>query len=104
MSQKTYPQKKQASSRRLPWLWLAVGSALLLVAAGFAFVWSSGQTDPNFTPDVTGGPRLSVAQEEIDEGDIKFNETVRTAFLLKNVGDQPLYIKGEPVVELVEGC
>jgi flagellar basal body-associated protein FliL len=104
MSQKTYHKKKQASSRRLPWLWLAVGSALLLVAAGLAFIWSSNQPDPNFTPAVTSAPRLSVEQEEIDEGDIKFDKTVHTAFLLKNVGDQPLYIKGEPVVELVEGC
>ena len=100
-----YKRKQAPPPRRIPWMWIAVGSALLLVAGGLAFVWSSGQqTDPNFTPEVTGSPRLSVEQDRIDEGDIKLNKTIRTAFRLKNVGDQPLYIKGEPVVELVEGC
>jgi hypothetical protein len=105
MSKKSRRKRKQAPPpRRIPWMWIAVGSALLLVAGGLAFVWSSDQTDPNFTPEVTGSPRLSVEQTEIDEGDIELNKTIRTAFRLKNVGDQPLYIKGEPVVELVEGC
>jgi hypothetical protein len=104
MSRKTYRKKKQAASRRFPWLWVVVSSALLLVAAGLAFVWSPDQTDPNFVPEVTGSPRLSVEQTEIDEGEVKLNKTIRTAFRLKNVGDEPLYIKGEPVVELVEGC
>ncbi len=106
MSKNSRHKKKQSPPpRRIPWLWLAVGSALLLVAAGLIFVWNSGQTaDPNFTPEITGSPRLSVEQTEIDEGDIKLNKTIRTAFRLKNVGDQPLQIKGEPVVELVEGC
>ncbi len=104
MSQNTYRKKKQVASRRPPWLWLAVGSALLLLVAGLAFVWSSDQTDPNFVPEVTGSPRLSVESEVIDEGDVKLNKTIRTTFRLKNVGDQPLKILGEPAVELVEGC
>jgi len=104
MSRKIYRKKKQATSPRFPWLWVVVGSALLLVATGLAFVWNTDQTDPNFVPEITGSPRLSVEPEVIDEGEVKLNETIRTAFRLKNVGDQPLVIKGEPVVELVEGC
>lgn len=104
MSRKTYRKKKQAASHRPPWLWLAIGSALLLVAAGLAFVWNTDQTDPNFVPEVTGSPRLAVDQITIDEGDVKVNTQIRTVFHLQNVGDQPLHILGEPAVELVEGC
>lgn len=90
-----------------PWLWLAVGGAVLLIIGGLGLVWSSsdaGVVTLDITPEVAGAPRLAVDREVIDEGYIKLNNTVRTTFRLRNVGDESLHILGEPAVELVEGC
>jgi hypothetical protein len=65
----------------------------------------STQFDPNFVPEITGAPRLEVLpQDVIDYGDIKLNTTINTEYTVRNVGDEPLTILGEPRVELVEGC
>ena len=98
---------KSAPKRQIPRLWLAVGGALLLVVGGLSLVWrlstsTTGTLDT--APEVTGAPRLAVDREVVDEGYIKLNNAIRTTFRLKNVGEQPLRILGEPVVELVEGC
>jgi len=90
-----------------PWLWLVVGGAVLLMIGGLGLVWASsdaGVVTLDITPEVAGAPRLAVEQEVIDEGYIKLNNTIRTTFRLRNVGDEPLHILGEPAVELVEGC
>jgi hypothetical protein len=107
-------QKPSSTSHRSPWLWAAIGGALLLIIGGVWLAWPVNQADPNnvspagvdpnFAPEVTGAPRLAVEQITIDEGNVKVNTPIRTAFRLQNVGDQPLKILGEPAVELVEGC
>ncbi len=108
MSKKRHSKKvKSAPKRQIPWLWLAVGGAALLVIGGLSLVWTSSNTGVvtlDVTPEVSGAPRLAVDQELIDEGYIKLNKTIRTTFRLRNVGDEPLHIMGEPAVELVEGC
>jgi hypothetical protein len=96
--------KQLPAKHKFPWLWLAVGGALLLVIGGLGFVWASSSAGPAVAPEVIGAPKLVVDQTTIDEGDVKLNNTVRTTFRLKNAGDQPLYVMGEPQVELVEGC
>ena len=58
----------------------------------------------SFTPAYTGGPRVEVAQAVFDYGDVRFNTPVETVFRVRNVGDEPLEILGEPQVRLVEGC
>jgi len=103
MSRKTYRKKKQPRRRRSSWLWLAVG-ALLLVIGGGLMTWFTSGTGPAEAPEVIGAPRLAVEQTVIDEGYVKLDTRVRTTFHLKNVGDQPLRILGQPRVELVEGC
>ena len=108
MSKNSRRKRNQPPPRRFPWLWLGIGAALLLIVGGLSIMWTSAPTSsstpPNFEPEVVGAPRLSVDQTIIDEGDVKLGTTVQTAFRLKNVGDQPLRIMGEPAVELVEGC
>ena len=94
----------QSAAQRPWWLWAVLGGALLLVLGGVWLAWPSNNIDPNFVPEVTGAPRLVVEQTTIDEGDVKVNTQIRTAYRLQNVGDQPLQILGEPAVELVEGC
>lgn len=108
MTKKRYSKKVKASpKRRFPWLWLAVGGAVLLVIGGLSLVWTSSNSAVvtlDVTPEVIGAPRLAVDQDIIDEGYIKLNNTIRTTYRLRNVGDEPLYILGEPQVELAEGC
>ncbi|MFC1974788.1 hypothetical protein ACFLXQ_00135 [Chloroflexota bacterium] len=108
MSKKSKQRRNQPPPRRFPWLWLGMGAALLLIAGGLGIMWmsstTSSATPANFEPEVAGAPRLSVDQTIIDEGDVKLGTTVRTTFRLKNIGDQPLLITGEPAVGLVEGC
>jgi hypothetical protein len=96
-------RKEVPSAPRRPWLWLAMGAAVLLIAGGLV-VWSSSNTRPAVTPQATGAPRLAVGRTTVDAGYVKFDKLVHTTFRLRNVGDQPLQILGEPQVELVEGC
>ena len=111
MSKKSRRKKqKHSPSRRFPWLWVAIGGALLLIIGG-AMLMLLGrpstdvvEVDSNFSPEVSGAPRLAIDQTLIDEGDVKVNTMIQTSFRLQNVGDQPLRILGEPAVELVEGC
>ena len=102
-----YRKVKAPPKRQLPWLWLAVGGAVLLVLGGLSLVWTTSDSAVvtlDVTPEVTGAPRLAVDRDFIDEGYIKLDNTIRTSFRLRNVGDQPLHILGEPTVQLVEGC
>jgi hypothetical protein len=75
----------------------------LLVVGGLA-VWALPRPGSTATPEAGGAPRLAVDQTAVDEGYVQFDALVRTTFRLSNVGDQPLEILGEPMVELVEGC
>ncbi len=110
MAKKRYSKRtrKSPAKRQFSWIWLAAVGAMLLVAGGLGLIWTSssstGVTTLDVTPEVVGAPRLAVDQEVIDEGYVKLNNTIRTTFRLRNVGDQPLHILGEPAVELVEGC
>lgn len=103
MSRKIYRKPKQ-SPRRVPWSWLLAAGAAVLIIAGGLMVWYPSVATPSVTPEVTGAPSLVVDQTVIDEGYIKLDKTIQTTFRLKNVGDQPLQILGEPQVALVEGC
>ena len=102
MTKKTYPKQKQPPHRS-PWLWLIVGGVLLIIIGGL-WTWASSRASSKTAPEIAGSPRLTVDQTVIDEGEVKLNTQLRTTFRLKNVGDQPLRILGEPQVELVEGC
>jgi hypothetical protein len=59
---------------------------------------------PAYTPEYTGGARLQVDKEVVDLGQVKYDVPVEAVFTLKNIGDTPLRLVREPVVELREGC
>jgi hypothetical protein len=109
VSKKNQSKTQQSPSRQLPWPWLIVAGALLLVIGGGLLLWQPTSpappaAAPEVSPEVSGGPKLKVDQTVIDEGDVKLDTPVRTTFRLSNVGDQPLIILGQPQVELIEGC
>ena len=105
MSKKYSRKRKKATSRQLPWLWLIIAGALLLIIGGGVLLWQpASPAQPAAAPEVSGAPILKIDQPVIDEGEVKIDTPVRTTFRLSNVGDQPLSILGEPQVELIEGC
>jgi hypothetical protein len=104
MSKKRYGKRKKSSpSRQFPWLVLVVGALLLIVGGGLVILNSAG-TSTATSADGAGAPKLAVDTSSIDEGYLKYDTPIQTAFRLRNVGEQPLKILGEPQVELVEGC
>jgi hypothetical protein len=83
---------------------LAVVLGLFGAAVLFSPTDQSG-TPADFIPQVLGAPRVAVAQEEVDFGDVKLDKTVEAVFRVRNVGDEVLRIlDDEPSVELIEGC
>ncbi|TAK35366.1 MAG: hypothetical protein EPO21_06595 [Chloroflexota bacterium] len=51
-----------------------------------------------------GGARLAIDEASFDYGKVKLGEWLEAVFHVKNVGDAPLTITGEPLVRAVEGC
>ncbi len=98
-------QPPLAPTKQPPWLWIAGGAAIVLLVAGLALWWSSTGATPT-APAQTGSntPQLVVDRTTIDEGEVKLDTPIRSAFRLSNAGGQPLQILDEPQVELVEGC
>jgi hypothetical protein len=94
---------------RYLWGGLAI-VALVTVAGLMLFARKNDSTTtgtraiPNFTPQVEGAPRVEVAEDTQDYGDVKLGTTVNSVFKVRNVGDEPLRIIGQPQVWVVEGC
>jgi hypothetical protein len=102
MSKKRHSSRKQSPpSRQLPWPVFVLVGALLLIIAGGVVVWYSSNTSPS---DVAGIPKLVVDQTTIDEGYLTYDTPIQTAYRLRNEGDGPLKILGQPEVVLAEGC
>ncbi len=107
-------RKSRAPVKLTPGVAVIVVGALLVMGAAAIVLGKSNQNgasqssstrfETSFTPEVTGAPRVMVPQENIDYGDVKLGNTIKTVFEARNVGDQPLIILGEPQVEIVEGC
>jgi hypothetical protein len=101
MSKKPGRKGVSPASRRLLWLWIAAGAAVVLIVGGVVLL--SAPTPPA-SPAVAGAPRLAVDRTAVDEGYVKFGTPVHETFRLSNLGSQPLQILGQPQVELVQGC
>ncbi len=103
MAKKSAKRRKvvRANPQQRPWwLWAGVAAAVLLVVGGLSMLLISGNSNT-----ASGGtPKLVVDQTVIDEGYVKLNTPVRTSFTIRNEGDGPLRVLGEPQVQLVEGC
>jgi len=89
---------------RLP-LFLA-GGALLVIIIGVVWLTTSGRgtTNTGSPAQVAGRPALAVDRQQIDFGKVPLNIPVKATFQLSNVGDQPLQILNQPVVEVKQGC
>ena len=98
-SKRQLPTTRPAGLNR-SWLWLAVGGiAVILIGVFLLFSTSNG-----YVPTVTGEPQISVEQTHFDYGSVQYGTQVETVVRVRNTGDQPLIISGEPRVQVVEGC
>ena len=95
MNKNTKKYRKQKQRKNFPWLFLALGGGLLLLAA-VLFARSNG--------DGGGTPSLSVDQNKIDYGYVKYGENRQFAVKVTNTGDGTLRFKEEPYIEVLEGC
>jgi hypothetical protein len=96
MAKKNRKYRKQKQRKTFPWLFIALGGGLLLVAA-VLFVNRSGG-------DGGGTPFLAVDQQRIDYGDVKFGVNKSFAIKVTNIGDGMLRFKEAPYIEVLEGC
>lgn len=88
--------KRQKQRQKFPWLFAALGGALLLVAA-LLFANRTGG-------DGGGTPSIAVDQQKIDYGYVKFGENRQFALKISNTGDGTLRFKEQPYIEVLEGC
>jgi hypothetical protein len=95
MAKKNQKYRKKNQRNNFPWLLVVLGGGLLLLAA-VLFANRSGGGD--------GTPSISVDQQKIDYGYVKFGETRSIAVKVTNTGDGTLRFKEQPYIEVVEGC
>ena len=94
MAKKNQKYRKQKQAKKFPWLFVALGGGLLLLAA-VLFARNGGGG---------GTPSMSVDQNKIDYGYVKFGENRQFALKVTNTGDGTLRFKEKPYVEVLEGC
>ena len=58
----------------------------------------------NLDGDGGGTPSISVDQQKIDYGDVKFNVEKTFAIKITNTGNGTLRFKEEPFIEVLKGC
>ena len=87
--------KNRKKRNNFPWPLVALGGVLLLVAAFFLATRNG---------DGGGSPSLTVDQQKIDYGYVKFGESRSFAIKVTNTGDGELHFKEDPYIEVVEGC
>ena len=95
MTKKSQKYRRQKQRKRFPWLLVVLGGGLLLLAA-VLFARNGG--------DGGGTPSMSVDQNKIDYGYVKFGENRQFALNITNSGDGNLRFKEKPYVEVLEGC
>lgn len=90
--------RKVRRADRIPWtILLAVAGVALIVAAYLLATRGGGG-------GAGGTPKITVDQQKIDYGYVKFgtNETFRIK--VTNAGDGVLRFKEKPYIEVLEGC
>ncbi|HLA44876.1 MAG TPA: hypothetical protein VJZ27_15635, partial [Aggregatilineales bacterium] len=94
----------QPRSNNHRYIWLGAAAAVITVVLGFVLFTRSDGISSDFVPQVIGAPRVAVAQEIFDYGEVKLNTTIETVFEVQNIGDENLRIMEDIQVEVLEGC
>jgi hypothetical protein len=88
-------RRKQSSS---PVLWLVSGGVALIGIALFLVLVVSDDASGK------GIPSLTVDQEIIQYGDVKFNVPLTFSIKVTNTGNGTLRFKEKPYIEVRDGC
>jgi hypothetical protein len=112
MPQKTNQLPKKGTTQAAPsplhrlLPFFVIGAAVLLLGVGIVLIRRANE--PTSNSDIptlaTDMPRLAVDQKLVDFGKVPLDIPVKATFKLTNVGDQPLQILNQPVVEVKQGC
>jgi hypothetical protein len=92
MAKNNKKYRKQKQKKNFPWLLVALGGGLLLLAAIL------------FARGGDGTPSIKVDQDKIDYGFVKFGENRQFTLQVTNAGDGNLRFKEKPYIEVLEGC
>ena len=87
-------QKYRKQRKNFPWLFVVLGGGLLLMVA-ILFANQDGGS---------GTPSITVDQQTIDYGDVKFGVEKSFAIQVTNNGNGTLRFNEAPYIEVVEGC
>jgi hypothetical protein len=87
--------KRQKQKQKFPWLFLLLGGVFIALAV-FLFARQGG--------DGGGTPSITVDQQRIDYGDVKFNTNKTFAVQVTNTGDGTLRFTEKPYIQVLEGC
>ncbi len=88
-------RRKQKQRKQFPWLPVALGGILLVIAAFFF---------ANRSADGGGTASIRVDRQKIDYGYVKFGETKSFAIQVTNTGNGSLRFKEKPYIEVLKGC
>jgi hypothetical protein len=88
---------RRARKRNFPWVLLALGGVLLLVAAFLYFANRGGG-------DTGGTPAIAVDPASIDYGYQKLGTNLTFEIKVANAGTGTLRFKEKPYIEVLEGC
>lgn len=87
---------RRHKKQNFPWFLLALGG-VFLAAAVFLFARQGGG-------DENGVPSVTVDQQQIDYGDVKFGVEKIFAIKVTNTGAGILRFKEKPYIQVLEGC
>ena len=88
-------KQRHQKKKDFPWPVMVFG-AILLITAAFLF---AKQPEAE-----TGTPSITVDQEMIDYGDVKFGVSKTFAVKVTNTGDGTLRFTESPYIQVMEGC
>lgn len=98
--QDTESQKTYVSN----WQIITAVALVFITLIAVSALWPKSTVPADFVPQVEGAPSIAVISEPvIDHGDLVVNIPVTSTFEIQNVGDETLFILGEPV-RVHEGC
>lgn len=95
------PQRKRVK-KTLP-IWLIIGGIGLVLIISAVLLSGLGRQKAGI--EVTGAPKIQVAQDLYDYGTVKLGGVpIRNVVQITNVGDQTLRFTEAPYIEVLEGC
>ena len=102
---KRFSQYKMPDSQSRPrWVLPVVAGVGVIAVVVVAALLILSSRQPAFVPLVKGAPSAQFNQTKTDLGTIKLGQTVRSEFIIRNVGDKALTITNQPKVEVLKGC